>query len=185
VVTARIGASISGAALTSQSGGGFKVALDFTVACGGISVEARDYRGDDVTARQSGPQCPNRIGDLPPLVSVLAGSAVKPRLHVLKHPVTPRTLTLHRGDALQITEQALPLPTFLPTADTQHFFLFGQGLQKSPNCSPGTCNGPQDQYWTWIAVKPGRATVSLSPACRQSTPPCELAEALIDVIIGH
>jgi hypothetical protein len=183
VVTARIGASIGGVALASQSGGRFTVALDFTVACGGVTVEARDYRGDDVTARRPGPECPNRIGDLPPLLSVLAGTAAVPRLHVLRHAVSPRTLTLHLGDELRITERGLPIPSFMPSADAQHFLLLGQGVQKSPNCSMGTCDAPRDQYWTWIAVKTGRAIVSLAPACRQSRPPCELAEAVIDITI--
>jgi hypothetical protein len=183
VLTARIGDAIGGAVFGSLAGGRFTVALDFSVACGGITVEARDFRGGDATIRRAGPLCPNRLGERPPSVSILQGSRNTPRIRSLRHPSAPRTLILHLGDALQITEPGGFTPSFTPTADTPHFVLLAQGVRGSAVCTQGPCGQTGDQYWKWIAVKRGRATVSLSPACRQSRPPCEIRESVIDITI--
>lgn len=183
VVTARIGDATGGISLGAQSGGTFTVAIDYSVPCGGITVEARDYRGDDATIRRPGPLCPNRIGEPPPVVSVVQGSHRTPRVRVLTHPSTPRKVTLHLGDVLQITEPGGPNPAFLPLADAPHLALLGHAVQESAACTQAPCVQQGDQFWQWIAVQRGRATVTLSPACRQSDPPCERPEALIAITI--
>jgi hypothetical protein len=184
VLTARIGDSVGGIVVGSVAGGRFTVALDFSVACGGITVVGRDYRGDEATIRRAGPLCPNRVGERPALVSILQGLQHTPRVRVLRHPRAPRTLTLHLGDELLVTEPGGLTPSFTPTADPQHFALLGHGEQDSAPCMQTPCVQAGDQFWKWIAVKRGNATVSLSPACRLSRPPCELAEAVIDITIG-
>ncbi len=183
VIAARIGATTGGAVLASLGGGTFTIALDFSVACGGISVEARDYRGDDATIRRTGPLCPNRLGEPPPLVSVLQGSESTRPITVLAHPSGPRMVTMRVGDTLDITERGPTTPAFLPTADASHFALLTQGIGKQTRCGQAACGHADDHYWQWVAVKPGRATIGLSPACRQSHPVCGLADRYIDITI--
>lgn len=182
VVTARIGASIGGVALGSRAGGRFTVALDFSMACGGISVEVRDLRGDDITLKRVGPMCPNRLGEPAPTVTVLQGVRSASHVRTLGFSSSPRTLAMRLGETLQIIERGDSAPSFVPTADSQHFMLLQHGGTGSTRCS-AACAPTGDLFWDWVAVKRGHGTVSLAPACRQSQPPCELPERFIDVTI--
>lgn len=172
VVTARIGSAAGSVVLDSLTGGAFTVGIDFTVACGGLTVEARDFRGDDITIHHMGPMCPNRFGDPPPTVVILQGKARTQHVTSLRHAAGPRALSLRLGDALVITEPGGAAPAFSPTVDSRYFILVSQSM-----------TGTGDSRWKWVAVKTGRTALSLSPACRQTRPACQLAEPLIDITI--
>jgi hypothetical protein len=182
IATAQIGASSGVAAFGTVDRGKFTIAVDFSVACGGITVKVRDFRGHHATLKRSGPLCPNRVGESPPAVTVLLGVPSKIRAHTIGYASTPRTLTMHVGETLKITERRDSAPSFLPAADTQHFLLLEQGGPGSASCM-AACVQTGDPFWEWVAMKGGNGTVNLSPSCRQSRPPCELAEPTIEVTI--
>ena len=183
VVSARIGDAAGGAALLTSSGGRFTVGLDFTVACGGITFEARDYAGHDLTLRRAGPLCPNRAGDSGPVVVVLRGRIVHP------HPVnvTPtssaRRLTIHLGEELVFADTGGPSPFYVPEVDTQHFAVRQHGPRASGPCASANCIPVTGETWSWVAVKRGSTVLSLSPTCRLSHPACELPDRIITVQI--
>lgn len=182
IVTAQIGAARGVAVLGTMPGGNFVVALDFSIPCGGLSVEVRDLRGDDVSRKRPGPLCPNRQGEPPPTVTVLQGTRSAIHTRALTYSAAPRTLAMHLGEELQITEHGGSTPFLLPVADSHHFLLVQQVSPGSSSCM-AACSPGGDSFWTWVAVKTGHGTVDLSPACRHSQPPCEIAERIIDITI--
>jgi hypothetical protein len=182
IVTAQIGASRAGDALVTSAGGRFAVALDFSIACGGITVEARDLRGDDETLKRPGPLCPNREGEPPPVLTVLQGVQSTAHVRTIGFSSAPRTLVLRIGETLQLIERAGSSPHFTPSADAQHFVLLQQGGSGSVLCA-ASCLATGNLFWKWVAAKRGHGTVSLSPTCRQTQPPCEMPERVIDVTI--
>jgi|SRR5947209_13275201 len=182
IVTAQIGAARGIAVFGTIAGGAFVVALDFSVPCGGLSIEVRDLRGHDVSLKRPGPLCPNRQGEPPPTVTVLQGTRSATRTHRITYSTAPRTLTIRLGETLQLTEPGGSTPNFTPVADTDHFVLIQQESPGSASCM-AACVPGGDAYWKWVAVKTGHGTVDLSPTCRQSQPPCEIAERAIDTRI--
>lgn len=183
VFTARIGDATAGVVLESLSGGRFTVAMDYGLACGGVSVEARDFKGHDLNIRRSGPMCPNRLGEPPPSISVLHGLRSAPHVRTLKHALGPRALTMHLGDDLHITEPGGLTPAFQPDTDAHYFILIDHRTVGFSACLAGPCDGVPEQSWTWVAVKQGSTSVGLTPACRLSRPPCEVAEAALSITI--
>ena len=183
IVTAQIGAARGIAVLGTVTGGNFVLALDFSIPCGGLSVEVRDLRGRDVTLKRPGPLCPNRQGEPPPVVTVLQGTHSAVHARTVTYSSAPRTLTMRLGETLQLTAPGGSTPTFTPMADTKHFLLLEQGSTASAACM-AACRPAGDAFWKWVAMKKGHGTVNLSPTCRQSQPPCEIAERAIDIKIA-
>lgn len=166
--------------------GRFRVKAVGANPCAGLLFRAIDTHGHRKTVR--GPQLGCNVpADLPrPELHVVVGRAVTPAtVKVLASH--PGSVTLHVGELLYLWEPGTTVPAWTPrlldSAGTQ---TSGRPLQlvDAGQTPPRAC--PQVDcdagfYWKWLAVATGDTGITLSAACRASTPPCMVPDFIIRV----
>lgn len=161
--------------------GAFTVGARQVDLCGGVSFQARDPSGRTASVR--GPQlmCPSMSNPPKPTLTVLKGKQVQARVVRLLAPNRPGAVTIHRGDELYVWEAGTILPAFTPQADETYLELVEEGTTPPRACPQVDC--ASGFYWIWLALHTGIANIDLSPACRQSRPPCGMPDFLLRVHI--
>jgi hypothetical protein len=164
--------------------GTFGVGIQGVHWCQNLTVAARDTAGHHVVLH----------GTIPISACAPPGAGTK----VLLHFLTPKQMqakqitvdttkaiestAMHVGDVLYVYAAGTSQPSVTLSPDEAHFRLIEQG--KIPDCPPtASCPFPPGFFWRLVATQPGDAIVALSPACRQSKPPCMLPDRAVRVTI--
>jgi hypothetical protein len=86
----------------------------------------------------------------------------------------PGPYTAHVGDTVQLL---LPSATpYSATADPSFLHLFGAGVTGPLSCTgdPSCALSLVNSFWRWQALRPGTTSISATPNCLRSAPPCTL-----------
>jgi hypothetical protein len=163
--------------------GKFRVALQKLNPCAGADIHAYDARGRSVELRRRDLQCPTPA-ELPrPVLHAVVGKSTAPAtVQILA--ARPASVTLHVGTVLYLWEPGTTAPAFRPqlTGNSSTLLVLVDAGQTAPRaCAQVDCAA--GFYWKWVAVSAGDAGISLSAACRSSSPPCMLPDYLIRVQI--
>jgi hypothetical protein len=162
-----------GIALRANGHGSFKVGLNGLTMCAEPVFLARDLRGKSAKLRGPGLGCPLPKVVATPQLRVLSGRLVRPRVITLRE-LRPQSVNVPLGDELLIAEPGQGM-AFIPKANVRYLVP----LQLSPEPSSALSGNSR----AFLAVHEGHTTLDMSPACRQSTPACEIADFLIRVNI--
>jgi hypothetical protein len=101
---------------------------------------------------------------------------------VLDITAPPASSTVHVGDVLYLYDPAGEGMGHLVRGDTDHFQFIEQGAV--PPCPPNaSCPLPSGEFWRLTATHAGEGIVTVSLACRQSSPPCMAPDRAIRVTI--
>jgi len=104
-------------------------------------------------------------------------------------PAPPRgPVQLAPGSQLYLWEPGVDRAAFVPGADASFLLLVKHGQTQAQDCSGMPSPTPADCqagfYWVWMAIKPGRTFVDLTPACRQVHQLCTVTDVSFEVRIG-
>ena len=181
VVAFRAGSWLGGLELQTTLNGSFRVGMNNLDRCGtGVTVTARDFGGHTRQLRAPALLCPPLPDPPTPALTLLQSRPANPLEVRSIAPAAPSSVTLKRGNHFYLWEPGKDQPAFTAAADENYLLPFGQGPSAAPGCTQSCDLG---FYWEWVAVKNGRTAVDLSPACRQSSPPCAAPDLRIDVQI--
>lgn len=181
ILSVRYGGESEGLQLRTTPRGAFTVAVDSIDLCGGVTFIARDLAGHRATVQGPPLKCVSRINPPRPVFTVLLGTKLQPHEVRVRGITGPHNVTLHVGDALYLWIGGTTTPTFMPKAKARYLFPLSMGTTPPRACAQVDCEARF--FWRWIALRPGETGIDLSPACRQTTPPCEIPDLLLRVRI--
>jgi hypothetical protein len=181
VLSVRYGGGSEGLELGSTARGAFTVAADSIDLCGGVTFVARDSAGHRATVQGPPLKCASRINPPRPVFTVLSGTKLQPHEVRVLGATGPHDVILHVGDALYLWLGGTATPVFLPKTKARYLFPLSMGTTPPRACAQVDCQA--GFFWRWIALRPGETGIDLSPACRQTTPPCEIPDLLLRVHI--
>jgi hypothetical protein len=164
--------------------GTFGVGIQGVDWCQNLTLVVRDAMGHRVVTH----------GSIPKSVCTPPGPNSKIVLHIL----TPKQMqakqitvdatkitssqTMHVGDVLYVYDPNQNQPSIVLSFDASHFRSIEQG--QVPACPPtASCAVSTGFFWRLVATAVGDGIVTLSPACRQSKPPCMLPDRALRVTI--
>lgn len=166
------GAFVRGLELKANRRGSFRVGVTNVNLCSGVIFEAHDLKGHAETARGPALACPIPLNPPVPILKVLRGASTLPDESRLVAVSRPGTTTLRVGDELYLWQPGTRNPLYTPSVDASFLTLIDYGPTPARACIQTACG--QGYFWTWIAIHPGDTFLTLSPACRQSKPQCEV-----------
>jgi hypothetical protein len=85
------------------------------------------------------------------------------------------------GDRLYLWEAGTTTPLYTPHTDSTYLTLLEQYRTLPRACPQVDC--AEGFAWIWVAIRTGTTIIDLSPACRQSQPPCALPDFGVTVHI--
>ena len=170
--------------LHSTRAGRFGVEIRGVSWCAGLRLAARDAAGHraELRATSTSSSCSRPTGDMAIVVHVLTVHQMQAKQINLdvSQPVPPRAV--HVGDVLYLYQPGDGDPRLLLLPDQEHFRLIDHGAI-GPCPAAANCPPPPGSFWTLAVVQAGDAIVTVSHACRQSTPPCMLPDRAIRIAI--
>lgn len=177
----QVGSIITAVQFRTTVRGRFLVAVDRVSLCDRPIFVARDLAAHQITLRGPALGCPSQASPPVPLLAVIHGRRIKPRVVHLRN-LNRHALTLRLGDILRIDESGTGPPAFIPHADSRYLAPVGAGVPSVTSCSAGSC--PDVSVWRFLAVRPGTTGIDLAPVCRLTKPQCELPDLLVRVTIA-
>jgi hypothetical protein len=176
----RAGAMAEGRELATTATGTFVVGINGLNMCAAPVFRARDFGAGRAKLRGPALGCPVPLVVHPPQLRIVVGTAA-PHSVVKINGREPQRVTMHVGDELYLWEQGTGAASFVPHADSHYLVLIRMGTTPARMCPQANCAG--GFYWDYAAVKAGTTGVDLSARCRLVTPPCEIPDFLIQVVI--
>lgn len=166
--------------LKATSHGMFRVGVSLLGPCDDFTFTVRD-RTHRLTVQRPSRQCPVPAESGPPALTVLQGKQMTAKQLTIDVSKPPATESLRVGDVLYLYDPNTSAPS-LVTGDSDHFNPIDHGTV--PACPPNTsCALPPGVYWRFTATHTGDGMVIVSPACRQSKPPCMAPDRVVRITI--
>jgi hypothetical protein len=174
------GTMSEGVEVKTTGAGAFAVGITGLSMCARPVFKARDFATGH--AKLLGPPLGCHAPAVVPVpqLQILKGKPAS-RTVVKVYGLQPRSVTMHVGDQLYIWESGSGAASFTPHADSSYLVLFRMGETPPRMCPQVDC--AEGFYWQYTAIKAGTTLVDLSARCRSSTPPCEIPDFALDVII--
>ena len=162
----------TGIAIRATARGTFVVGVTNVTPCAGPRAIARDLSGRSVRLRSPGLGCPIPLHVNTPVLHAVSGKVLAPRT-IIVAAARPASVNVPLGDELEITGRS-GNATYLPTVDPRYLATI---------VPPDGVVPARPTTWTFLAVRPGRTIVELSPACRQATPACAIPDFALRITI--
>lgn len=164
--------------------GAFGIGIQGVHWCKNLSVVVRDTAGHRVTLHGSIPvsSCTPPSSGAKLVLHVLTARQMQAKQITVDTTKLTTSEMMHVGDVLYVYAPGTGQPSVTLIPDANHFRLIEQGTL--PECPPtASCPFPPGFFWRLEATQAGDTIVTLSPACRQSKPPCMLPDRALRVTI--
>jgi hypothetical protein len=171
---------VEGRELKTTAGGRFVIGITGLNMCAGPVFQSRDFKSARAKLRGPALGCAMPL-DIPvPKLRIVVGQSVPYRL-VKIYSHQPGSVTMHVGDQLYLWEPGTAAPPFTPNVDARYLLLIRAGKTPPRACPQPDCDA--GYFWQYVGIRSGNTSVDMAASCRFSTPPCQLPDFAIEVVI--
>jgi len=178
----RVDGRMQGTELRTTTADTFAVEVSAVSLCDRPYFLATDLYGNQAELHGPPLGCAQRFPVPLPILTVTEGTPL--RVHVVHLKPGARTVTIRRGNVLDVSRAASPGITV--QTDERYLPPYGESL--SPVAAVRSCTITGCAHGVplrFIAVRHGRTTMTFAPLCAKSTPPCLEPDRVVEVRITH